>query len=90
MDVIGLLVSLLNLYGTLILIYVILGWFVMGNRGGALMDVYRMLGTLCEPYLGLFRRILPPVMIGAGGLDLSPLIGLIVLQFISGAIARIG
>jgi YggT family protein len=83
MNLTGLLASLLNLYATIILVYVILGWFVTVGSRGLLMDVYRALATLCEPYLRLFRRILPPAMIGSGGLDFSPFIALIVLQIVS-------
>ena len=39
-----------------------------------------MLGFLrdvCEPYLSIFRRFIPPI----GPLDLSPLIGILLLQF---------
>jgi len=90
MNVPGLVASLLNLYAFLILVYVILSWFVAGARSGALYDVYRALAAICEPYVGLFRRILPPVMIGSGGLDLSPLIALIVLQLVAGLFSRLG
>ena len=34
---------------------------------------------MTDPYLNLFRRILPPVRIGPGALDLSPTVGIIVL-----------
>ena len=37
--------------------------------------VQRFLRDVCEPYLRLFRRILPPF----GPLDLSPLVGVLVL-----------
>ena len=37
--------------------------------------VLRFLYDVCEPYLRLFRRILPPL----GPLDLSPLVGVIAL-----------
>jgi YggT family protein len=37
--------------------------------------VLRFLYDVCEPYLRLFRRILPPL----GPLDLSPIVGVIVL-----------
>jgi uncharacterized protein YggT (Ycf19 family) len=59
----------------------------MTNRGGALWDIHTALSAICEPYLGLFRRFVPPIMVGAGGLDLSPLIGLIVLQILAGVVA---
>jgi uncharacterized protein YggT (Ycf19 family) len=41
----------------------------------SLNPVARFLYDVCEPYLRLFRRVLPPV----GPLDLSPMIAVIVL-----------
>ena len=32
-----------------------------------------------DPYLNLFRRFLPPLRVGPGALDLSPMIGIFVL-----------
>ena len=40
--------------------------------------VQRFLYDVCDPYLRLFRRVLPPV----GPLDLSPMVGLFVLYII--------
>ena len=37
--------------------------------------ILRFLYDVCEPYLRLFRRILPPL----GPIDLSPLVGILVL-----------
>jgi YggT family protein len=82
MDVRGLFASLINLYSYLVLIYVVLSWLVMASPSGAVMDIYRALGAICEPYIGLFRRIIPPINLGSGGLDLSPLVGLLVLQIL--------
>jgi len=78
-----LIARLLDFYGLVIVAYAVLGWFATPSRG-ALFEVYRALATVCEPYLGLFRRILPPVMLGSKGIDFTPLIGLIVLQLVSG------
>jgi uncharacterized protein YggT (Ycf19 family) len=39
-----------------------------------------VLGTICEPYIGLFRKIVPTVGAGGVGLDLSPLVAILVLQ----------
>ena len=47
-----------------------------------LSRIQRFLYDVCEPYLRLFRRILPPL----GPLDLSPMIAVIVL-FIAGRVA---
>jgi uncharacterized protein YggT (Ycf19 family) len=38
-----------------------------------------------EPYLGIFRRMIPPI----GGFDLSPILALIVLQLVYQIIANI-
>jgi uncharacterized protein YggT (Ycf19 family) len=37
--------------------------------------IQRFLYDVCDPYLRLFRRILPPL----GPLDLSPMVGVLVL-----------
>jgi YggT family protein len=39
--------------------------------------VVGFLRDVCEPYLSIFRRFIPPI----GALDLSPLIGILLLQF---------
>jgi uncharacterized protein YggT (Ycf19 family) len=78
------LVTFLGLYQTLLFVYVILSWFAGGNS--ALRGIYDALGVICEPYLSIFRRFLPPLMLGSGGLDLSPLVALFVLQIVSNVI----
>lgn len=76
--IIGILIQLIGLYETLIFIYVIMSWF-LGAGGGALQTAYRLLGTICEPWVGLFRRIIP---LQAGGLDFSPMIAILALYVI--------
>jgi uncharacterized protein YggT (Ycf19 family) len=87
-DVGRFLATFLNLYGTVLLIYVVMSWFA-GSATGLIRDVYNALATVCEPYLGLFRRLLPPVMVGSGGLDLSPLIGWFVIRLLAGLVANL-
>jgi YggT family protein len=62
-------------YTVALFIYVLLSWF--GDRGANPMAV--LLGQLVEPLLRPARRLLPPI----GGLDLSPLIVILLLQAIS-------
>ncbi|PWU24620.1 MAG: cell division protein ZapA [Candidatus Rokuibacteriota bacterium] len=65
-------------YTLLIFAYVITSWIQMPY---SLSGVQRFLRDVCEPYLRLFRRILPPL----GPLDLSPIVAvgvLILLQYI--------
>src|SRR5947208_1957469 len=61
-------------YGLIIFIYILLSWIrmpysVWSNR------IQRFFRDVCEPYLSLFRRILPPF----GPLDLSPIVALFAL-----------
>src|SRR5690606_13897613 len=59
-------------YSIAILIYVVLS--LVGQRHGS--PVADLLGDVVEPVLRPVRRVLPPI----AGLDLSPLLVLIVLQ----------
>ena len=64
-------------YILLIFAYIITSWFrlpysVWLNR------IQRFLYDVCEPYLRIFRRILPPF----GALDLSPIVAIFSLYFI--------
>ena len=68
-------------YGFLIIAYVLMSWLPM--NGGVIQDLHRVLASLVEPYLGLFRRFIPPM----GGMDFSPIIAIIVLQLIVRAMA---
>ena len=69
-------------YGTLIFVYVIMSWFPMR---GALYDIYRVLGSIVEPYLKLFRNLIPPI----GAFDFSPLVAYFVLQILLGVIVNL-
>jgi len=50
----------------------LLSWFAMGNYG----NVTSILYSLTEPVLNVCRRVIPDL----GGLDLSPLVALVLLQ----------
>jgi YggT family protein len=62
------------IYTLLILAYIITSW-VRLPYSPWLSRIQRFLYDVCEPYLRLFRRILPTV----GPLDLSPIVGVVVL-----------
>ena len=64
-----------SFYGLLIFIYVIMSWFPMR---GAAYDIYKVIGSVVEPYLGLFRNLIPPM----GNFDFSPLVAYFVLQIV--------
>jgi YggT family protein len=61
-------------YVLLIFAYILTSW-VRLPYSPWLQRIQRFLYDVCEPYLRLFRRILPPL----GPLDLSPVVAVIVL-----------
>lgn len=75
---------LIDFYALLIFVYVILSWVPAARQGsGFLAQADRLLATVCEPYISLFRRILPVAMIGGAGIDFSPFVALLVLQLVA-------
>ena len=68
--------SLVDIYTFLIFVYVLMSWFPI--RGGIVADINRVRAQICDPYLNLFRRFIPPI---GGMIDISPIIALLVLQF---------
>ncbi len=69
------LVSLSDAYSLVIVIYVLMSWFPIG---GVVQDVRNALGKICDPFLNLFKRLIPPI---GGMIDITPIIALLVLQF---------
>jgi YggT family protein len=61
-----------DVYILLIFAYVLTSWIRVPY---SLHRVQRFLDDVCEPYIRIFRRILPSV----GPLDLSPIVAIIVL-----------
>ncbi|WP_346675584.1 YggT family protein [Enorma phocaeensis] len=70
--------TIVNFYEMLILAYILMSWFPL-REGGLAYDIGMVLQQLCEPFLSLFRRIIPPI----GGLDFSPVIAVIALNLVS-------
>jgi uncharacterized protein YggT (Ycf19 family) len=64
-------------YTLVILAYILTSWLKLPYSPW-LNRIQRFLYDVSEPYLRLFRRVLPPM----GPLDLSPMIGIIVLVII--------
>lgn len=66
-----------DVYGWLIVVWCLMSWFPI--RPGSFFDDLRgALGMLVEPYLGLFRRFIPPL----AGVDWSPVVAILVLSVI--------
>jgi YggT family protein len=72
---------LLTLYWILLFARIILSW-IQPPIGGLGRTLYDLVHDLTEPVLGLVRGLLPPIRMGAVGLDLSPIIVFIALSLI--------
>ena len=71
-----LIVSLSDVYSMLFVVYVRLSWFQTDR--GVRADINTVLGKICDPYLNLFKKFIPPI---GGMVDVSPIVALLVLQF---------
>ena len=78
----------LMLYTFAIFARIIMSWVPL--RSGTLAyRLYTVLYDVTEPYLRFFRRFVPTVRFGGAALDLSPLVGLVVLFIVQGFVARL-
>jgi len=73
-----------SVYSLLILLYIVASWLRLPYSPW-LNRIQRFLYDVSEPYLRLFRRLLPSM----GPLDLSPMIGIIVLVIFGQVLIRI-
>ncbi|GBF97921.1 hypothetical protein Rsub_10594 [Raphidocelis subcapitata] len=73
--------NFINLYNTALIIRLVLTWFP--NPPEAFVTP---LATVCDPYLNLFRGVVPPI---GGTLDLSPILAFLVLNVFQGTAAAL-
>jgi YggT family protein len=75
-------VVFVSVYSLLIIVYVLTSWVRLPY---SLSPVQRFLDDVCEPYLRLWRRVLP----SAGPLDFSPLVALVALWIVEQVVLRL-
>ena len=88
-DVASYLDTLLVVYLVLIFIRILMSWIPRMPYNRVLSAVLQFVQDVTDPYLNLFRRFLPPVKLGPGALDLSPIVATIVLLVVGGLIVNI-
>jgi YggT family protein len=86
-DIAGYIETVASVYSILIIAYILTSlFFAFGGRIPYARWSSAILGFLrdvSEPYLSIFRRIIPPI----GPLDLSPIAALFVLQVVARIVA---
>ncbi|BAZ32886.1 hypothetical protein NIES4074_53930 [Cylindrospermum sp. NIES-4074] len=76
------LAQFITYYSFLLIIRVLLTWFPNINWYN---QPFAALSQITDPYLNLFRSIIPPL----GGMDFSPMLAIILLQIVGGGLQAI-
>lgn len=69
--------NFIQLYLILIIVRILLSWF---QTTGWAYNAISFLAPITDPYLNIFRSIIPPL----GGIDFSAILAIFVLQLIPG------
>lgn len=74
--------NFLSIYNLIITARILLSWFPQAQGVAVLQPVY----AITDPYLNLFRGIVPPLF----GLDFSPILAFLLLNVLTSATAAVG
>jgi uncharacterized protein YggT (Ycf19 family) len=81
--------ALILVYTILIFVYILTQlFFGFGGKvpySRPLNAVLDFLRQVCEPYLSIFRRFIPPI----GPLDISPIVAILVLSIVGGIVVDV-
>ena len=71
----------IQIYSVLLVIYILMSWVPASRE----TKFGRMLEAITEPYLGFFRKFIPPL----GMIDISPIVALLALRLITSGIVQV-
>ncbi|CCI07639.1 YggT family protein [Microcystis aeruginosa] len=71
--------NFLQIYLVILIVRVLLTWF---QNAGWAYQIMSFLSPITDPYLNLFRSIIPPL----GGMDLSPILAFLLLQVVQSVV----
>lgn len=74
--------TFLQIYLLLIFVRILLSWFQTADWANQIMG---FLAPVTDPYLNIFRSFIPPL----GGLDISPILAIIILQTVADLIVKL-
>ncbi|MEM6836787.1 MAG: YggT family protein [Cyanobacteria bacterium P01_C01_bin.120] len=74
--------TFLQIYLVLLIIRILLSWFPNVDW---MSQPFATLSQLTDPYLNLFRSIIPPL----GGIDFSPILGFLLLQVVMSGVNQV-
>ncbi len=76
-------------YYWLLIVRILLSWVPQLGNAGPLRPVALFVIDITEPFLALFRRMIPAVAVGGAGIDFSPLIAIITLEVLRYFVVRL-
>lgn len=88
-DVANYVTTLVYVYVILIFIRIIVSFLPRIPYNRPLDIVLTFVRDVVDPYLNLFRRVMPMARVGPAALDLSPMIGTFVLIIVGNVIANL-
>ncbi|WP_088005766.1 YggT family protein [Indiicoccus explosivorum] len=74
-EVVRLLTLAIDIYSFILIIYIFMSWIPSTRETG----IGQMIGRISEPYLEIFRKIIPPF----GMIDFSPIVAIFALRLAS-------
>ena len=80
-NVVNVIIQVLEIYSWLLIARILLSWFQSAEWAS---KVIYFLSPVTDPYLNMFRSIIPPL----GGLDLSPILAFLALSFLQSLFAN--
>ena len=73
-QIVNLIAMAFYVYSLMLIAYILMSWVPAAQNSA----IGRMLAKVCEPYLGIFRKIIPPI----GMIDISPIVAIFLLNYI--------
>ena len=89
MDPIGIIILILQVYFYAVLAWVILSW-IPSSSTHPLGKVSIFLDRIIYPVILPLRRVIPPLRLGGGMLDLTPIVLLVGINILIGILRRVG
>ena len=78
-------INIINLFFIVYTLMIIIRIFGSWFQGFQQTSFFRFIAHYTDPYLNIFRRLIPPI---GGVLDLSPILGFFVLQILKWLLVR--
>lgn len=87
LQVLSFLLFAIQAYQYLVIVRIFLGWLPI-EPPPAVRPAFNFLYDVTEPFLRIFRGLLPALNLGGMALDLSPIIGFFVLEIVQRLLVR--